>query len=265
MNNYPRIIVAGVRGGSGKTTLSLAIITALRSQKGLKVVPFKKGPDYIDAGWMSLAAQNPCYNLDPFFLSKEMIMDSFVSHSAGDIAVIEGNRGLHDGMDADGSYSTAELAKLLKAPVVLIVDCTKMTRTAAAVVLGCISLDREVQIKGIVLNQVAGSRHESVVRDSIEKYCSVPVLGAIPRLASGELPERHMGLTPYHEHPTTGQAISAVEELARKYLDIDGILKAAMDAEPLDNELIPMSLRGAIATTQSNRFEIASSPARNDN
>ncbi|BCB97423.1 cobyrinic acid a,c-diamide synthase [Dissulfurispira thermophila] len=234
MNNYPRLIIAGVRGGSGKTTLSLGVIAALRSQKGMEVVPFKKGPDFIDAGWLSVAAKNPCYNLDPFLIPKENILNSFTMHFTGDIAVIEGNRGLYDGMDAEGSYSTAELAKLLKSPVILIVDCTKMTRTAAAIVLGCIDIDRDVSIKGIVLNQVAGSRHESVVRASIERYCSVPVIGAIPRLNSEEFPERHMGLTPYHEHHDVKKAVLFAEDIAKKYIDIDRTLSIAMQAEPLN-------------------------------
>src|SRR5664279_4795185 len=182
MNNYPRVIIAGARGGSGKTTLSLAVISSLRSRHGLTVIPYKKGPDYIDAGWLSVAAKHPCYNLDPFLVSKDKVVDSFLSHFKGDISVIEGNRGLFDGMDAEGSFSTAELAKLLKAPVILIVDCTKMTRTTAAVVQGFMHFDKDVAIKGIVLNQIAGSRHESIIRESIEKYCTVLVVGAIPRL-----------------------------------------------------------------------------------
>ncbi len=236
MKNYPRVVVAGVKGGSGKTTLSLAVISALTSLKALKVVPFKKGPDYIDAGWMSLAAGSPCYNLDPFLIPRDKLLTSFFRHFVGDIAVIEGNRGLYDGFDAEGSYSTGELAKLLRAPVILIVDCTKMTRTTAAVVLGCMNLDRDVAIKGVVLNQVAGSRHESVVRQAITKYCSLPVLGAFPKFRSGEFPERHMGLTPYQEHPDTSKAISFAANLAEKYLDVEEIAKIANDADPLHSE-----------------------------
>lgn len=228
------MVVAGVRGGSGKTMLSLAVISGLRARKGLKVTPFKKGPDYIDAGWLSVAAHSPCYNLDPFFLSKDLILDSFASRAMGDVAVIEGNRGLHDGMDADGAFSTAELAKLLRAPVILVVDCTKMTRTSAAVVLGCMRLDEAVLIKGVVLNQVAGSRHESVVRAAVEKYCRVPVLGAVPRLPDDDLPERHMGLTPYQEHPAISQVTRLAEEIAAKYLDLDAIAEIAVAVEPLE-------------------------------
>jgi cobyrinic acid a,c-diamide synthase len=234
MKDYPRLVIAGLRGGSGKTTVSLGLIAALRSLKGLAVIPFKKGPDYIDAGWLSVAARNPCYNLDPFLISQEKIMDSFISHCTGDIAVIEGNRGLYDGMDAEGSYSTAELAKILKSPVLLVVDCTKMTRTTAALVLGCMNLDRNVQIKGVILNQVSGSRHESVIRAAIGQYCSLPVVGAIPRLPAGEFPERHMGLTPYQEHPDTDRAISFAETLANNYLDIERILRVAREVDPLE-------------------------------
>lgn len=233
MKKYPRVVIAGVRGGSGKTTLSLGVIAALGARRGLKVVPYKKGPDYIDAGWMSVAAQHPCYTLDSFLMPKEKTRESFLSHFSGDIAVIEGNRGLYDGMDAAGSYSTAELAKLLKAPVLLVVDCTKMTRTAAAVVLGCMQLDREVSLRGVVLNQVSGSRHEAVVREAVEKYCSLPVLGAIPRLPAEELPERHMGLIPHQEHPGAGRVISSVEEIAGRYLDLDRIREIAESADPL--------------------------------
>jgi len=240
MNKYPRLVVAGVRGGSGKTMLSLGIIAALRNRKGLSVVPFKKGPDYIDAGWMSVAAGNPCYNLDPFLIKKEKIMDSFLSHFTGDIAIIEGNRGLYDGMDVEGSYSTAELAKLLKAPVVLIIDCTKMTRTAAAIVLGCLNMDKEVGIKGVVLNQLSGSRHESVIRASVERYCALPVVGAIPRLPSGDLPERHMGLTPYQEHEDIGRAIEQATDMAMKYLDMDRILDIAKTADPLEKDQVQL-------------------------
>jgi cobyrinic acid a,c-diamide synthase len=233
MHNYPRVVIAGLKGGSGKTTIALGLVAALRFHKGVRVVPYKKGPDYIDAGWLARAAGKPCYTLDPFLMPKEKASESFVSHFDGDIAVIEGNRGLYDGVDEEGSYSTAEVSKLLKSPVILVMDCTKMTRTAAALVLGCMHLDTQVSIKGVVLNHISGSRHEAVVRKSIERYCALPVLGAVPRQRSGVLPERHMGLTPHHEHGDTDHAISAVEDMAMKYLDIEGILRIAHEAEPL--------------------------------
>ncbi|MCL4476061.1 MAG: cobyrinate a,c-diamide synthase [Nitrospirae bacterium] len=241
-HNYPRLVIAGLKGGSGKTTLSLGLIRALK-RKGLKVVPFKKGPDYIDAGWLAGAAEHPCYNLDPFLVGSDRLLSSFITHAEdSDIAIIEGNRGLYDGMDAKGTYSTAEVAKLLRSPVILIVDCTKVTRTVAALILGAQSFDPQLIIRGVVLNQIAGSRHESVIRTSIEKYCGLPVLGAIPRSDSGEFPERHMGLLPHQEHPDTAKAISFVEEVAGRYLDLDGILKIARSVEPLEKSRDELSV-----------------------
>lgn len=236
MLTFPRVIIAGVRGGSGKTTATLSIILALRFKKNLNVTPFKKGPDYIDAGWLSKAAESPCYNLDPFLVSRDRVIESFLAHYNGDIAVIEGNRGLYDGMDIEGSFSTAELSKLIKSSVILVIDCTKITRTAAAIVKGCMEFDRDVMIKGVILNQISSKRHESIIRASIENYCQIPVLGVIPRLKESELPERHMGLTPFQEHPDFKKAMSMVNIIADKYLDVEGILSIARDVEPLTLE-----------------------------
>ncbi len=234
-SGYHRIVIAGLKGGSGKTTLSLGLIAALR-KKGLTVAPFKKGPDYIDAGWLSSAAGRPCYNLDPFLITEEKILSSFHDHFAkADCAVIEGNRGLYDGMDAAGTYSTAALSKILKAPVILIMDCTKVTRTAAAMVLGMQRFDKKVNITGVVLNQVAGQRHQKIVTETIEKHCKIPVLGAIPKLNKDFLSERHMGLTPFQEHPEVAEAIHYAAEIAEKYLDLQRILKIARNAPHINN------------------------------
>ncbi len=232
-SRYPRLVIAGLKGGSGKTTVSLGLISAWR-ERGLSIVPYKKGPDYIDAGWLSSAAGRPCYNLDPFLISKEKILYSFQGHFGNaDCAVIEGNRGLYDGLDSAGTYSTAELAKMLKAPVVLVLDCTKMTRTAAAVLLGIQKFDRKVDIKGVVLNQIAGARHEKIIRETIEKYCRVPVLGAVPKLKENLLSERHMGLTPFQEHTEVEEALSRAGDIARQYIDLDSILEIAHGAVPI--------------------------------
>lgn len=225
--NYPRLVIAGLRGGAGKTTVSLGLIAAWR-RKGLKVAAYKKGPDYIDAGWLSAAADRPCFNLDPFLIGREKVLTSFSKHfSDADCAVVEGNRGLYDGMDATGTYSTAELSKILRAPVLLILDCTKATRTSAAMVLGMKKFDPKVKVCGVVLNRIAGARHERVVRESIEKYSGVPVLGAIPKLNEEFLSERHMGLTPFQEHPEVEKAISFAGDIAEKYFDLDGMWLAA--------------------------------------
>ncbi len=228
--SFPRVVIAGLKGGSGKTTLSLGIIAAWRAE-GLVVAPFKKGPDYIDAGWLSAAAGRLCYNLDPFLIGNKRIEASFSEHFLdADCAVIEGNRGLYDGMDAAGTFSTAELSKALRCPVVLILDCTKATRTVGAMLLGMQKFDSKVKIKGVVLNRLAGSRHEKIIREVIGNYCDVPVLGAIPKLGEALFSERHMGLTPFHEHPDVAKVISMAAEIARKYVDLEGMKKIAQEA-----------------------------------
>ena len=157
--------------------LSIGLIAAFRGLEK-SVAPFKKGPDYIDAGWLALAAGRPCHNLDTFLFKQHQIDHSFTLHTADtDLAVIEGNRGLYDAIDTVGETSTAELAKSLHLPVILCLDCTKTTRTMAAVVSGCGMFDPNVNIRGVVLNRVAGARHEAILRNSIEGHCAIPVLG----------------------------------------------------------------------------------------
>jgi cobyrinic acid a,c-diamide synthase len=200
----------------------------------MRVTTFKKGPDYIDAGWLAMASGRPCYNLDPFLIGEERVLPSFVEHSSGsDFALIEGNRGVFDGMDAEGSLSTARMARILRSPVLLIMDCSKMTRTAAALLQGVERFEPGLKLGGVVLNQIAGGRHESVIRESIRRYCKAPVLGAIPRLSKANFPERHMGLTPYHEHPEVEEAISKAAETVERYVDMEGVLMAAGRAGPL--------------------------------
>lgn len=227
------MIIAALRGGSGKTILSVGIIAAL-GKLGKSIAPFKKGPDYIDAGWLALAAGRPCYNLDSFLLSKQDNLASFLFHSKDcDISVIEGNRGLFDGIDLEGSTSTAELAKLLRSPVVMCVDCTKITRTMAAVVSGCATFDPDVQISGIILNRVANQRHEKKLRDSIEHYCNIPVLGAIPKLSEQHFPERHLGLVPTPEHDWATASIKAITKITENHIDLDAVLGIAQHASKL--------------------------------
>jgi len=231
--DFPRILISALRGGAGKTIVSIGI-TAAWKESGKHITPFKKGPDYIDAGWLSLAAGRPCYNLDTFLVKKPHILQSFLSHSTKDgISVIEGNRGLYDGIDIHGSTSTAELAKLLMAPVVLCIDCTKSTRTMAAAVLGCLKFDPDVTIKGVILNRVAGPRHENVLRKNIEQHCNIPVLGAIPKLDWEKFPERHLGLVPTPEHGCAMDAIDDASQIANRYLDLDALAEISIDAGPL--------------------------------
>jgi cobyrinic acid a,c-diamide synthase len=250
---FPRLIIAALRGGSGKTIVSIGIIAALRG-RGHSVAPFKKGPDYIDAGWLALAAGRPCYNLDTFLLDADLIRRSFCFHAPSfDLALIEGNRGLYDGIDLDGATSTAELAKLLKAPVVMCVDCTKTTRTMAAVISGCVHFDSDVSIRGVILNRVAGSRHESILRRSIEHYSGVPVIGAVPKLGRQIFPERHMGLVPTPEHGWAADSIQSIARITAQHIDLDALARAAREAPPMGDTCRASDLDRPMAAPEAGR------------
>ncbi|MGD9251002.1 MAG: cobyrinate a,c-diamide synthase [Desulfobacterales bacterium] len=225
------IVIGALRGGSGKTMVSLGLIAALTAQDRT-VAPFKKGPDYIDAGWLALAAGRPCYNLDTFLIASDRIQQTFHVHTADtDIAVIEGNRGIYDCIDTHGETSTAELAKLLGLPILLIIDGTKTTRTMAAVVKGCSLFDPSVRIGGVVLNRIAGARHESILRRSIEEHCGIPVMGAIPKLRRQCFPERHMGLVPTHEHDWARTSIDYAARIVQDHLDLETIAQMACETD----------------------------------
>lgn len=217
------IVVAGLSGGSGKSVVAVGLVAAYVKQ-GRYVMPFKKGPDYIDAGWLQLAAGRPCYNLDPYLMDPEVIVQSFAQHcQPAELAVIEGNRGLFDGVNLEGAYSTAELAVALKIPVLLTVDCTKTTRTVAALVLGCQKMDHRVMLHGVILNRLGTARHESIVRRSVEHYTGIPVVGALPRSKTDIFPQRHLGVTPHQEHESAGLATTMLADMANKYLDLPQI------------------------------------------
>ncbi len=236
--SFPRLIIGAQRGGAGKTLCTLGLVAALKT-KGFKVIPFKKGPDYIDAGWLSFAAGGPCYNLDPFFMDDETILASFLSHAEeGGIAIIEGNRGLFDGVDLEGSCSTAQLARHLKAPIILVLDCTKVTRTLAAFVKGCQLFEPDLEIRGVILNQIVRSRHERIIRESIEKYTSIPVLGVLPRLKNFVFPMRHLGLLPWQEHHDGQQVIEVLRDAFLKNVNLEALVEIAKQAPPLEGKAL---------------------------
>lgn len=233
MISCPRVTIAGLGGDSGKTAISVGLCRAWQS-RGLIIVPFKKGPDYIDMAWLRSGARNPCYNIDLFLMNKKQVLGSFIRNTRNcDIAVIEGNRGLYDGIDEKGSVSTAEVSKLLQSPVILVVDCTKVTRTVAALIHGCQTFDADITIKGVILNKLAGSRHEAVVRKSVKTYCSLPVIGAIPKLKDISFPGRHLGLVPPQEYPMAEEAINTAALIVEKYLDLEKLSDIAREAPPL--------------------------------
>ena len=225
------IIIAGLAGDSGKSLVSLGLIRSL-TNKNLKVAVFKKGPDFIDSEWLGRAAKTKAYNLDTFLMDTLTVQSSYSKVTSGcDFAVIEGNRGLYDGMDAEGSHSTAQLSKLLKLPVILVINCTKMTRTVAAIVLGCKIMDETVNLAGVILNKVGTKRQESVIKEAITIETGIPVLGSIPRLREQLLPSRHLGLVTAIEHSNTEEVIENISEVFSKYVNISELLKIAKSTE----------------------------------
>jgi len=221
----PGVVIAGLRGGSGKTIISLGITAAWKA-RNITVAPFKKGPDYIDAGWLSRAAGRPCYNLDTYLCAQSVVQNSYLTHSKScDVSLVEGNRGLFDGIDLEGTTSTSELAKLLNLPVVLVLDCTKSTRTMAAVLMGCMQFDPDINICGVVLNRLAGKRHEGKVRANIERFCNIPVLGAVPKLKQEDFPERHMGLVTSEEHGESDISLTRARQVAMDNIDLDQLFQ----------------------------------------
>jgi cobyrinic acid a,c-diamide synthase len=235
----PRLMLAGTGGDCGKTLVALGLTAAWRL-RGICVVPFKKGPDYIDPAWLALAAGIPARNLDTWMMDPQLVLRSFMRNATPQgVNLVEANRGLHDGEDSAGTHSSAELSKLLKIPVVLIVPTVKVTRTAAAVVLGLQTLDRNVQIAGVILNRVATARQESVIRTSVENYSGLPVLGAIPRVAGELLSSRHLGLVTPEEHLQSRKVIASASDLIAKSVDLRRVQSIADNAAPLESQESP--------------------------
>lgn len=230
MTPLPRLFISAAHKSSGKTTVAIGLAAALAA-RGVAVQPFKKGPDYIDPMWLTRAAGRACVNLDPHLQTRAAIGATFADAAAGcDLALIEGNKGLHDGLALDGSNSNAALAKQLGAPVVLVLDARGMTRGVAPLVLGFQAFDRDVRIAGVILNQVGGARHESKLRAALEAYTDVPVLGAIARDGRLVLPERHLGLTPDAEFDGAAARVAQIATLVADGVDLDRVRAVAASA-----------------------------------
>ena len=229
-----RLLISAAHKSSGKTTISLGLCAAL-TERGLTVQPFKKGPDYIDPMWLGQASGRPCHNLDFYCMSHDEILDTVGQYSADtDISLIEGNKGLYDGLDLDGSNSNAALAKLTRSPVILVLDARGMTRGIAPLILGYQAFDPEIRIAGVILNQLGGSRHESKLRAVIEHYTDVRVIGGVHRHAGLEINERHLGLIPSNEEEASSTFIRHIRDIIAAEVDLDGLLAVAGDS-PLDH------------------------------
>jgi cobyrinic acid a,c-diamide synthase len=229
----PRLVIAGLSGDSGKTFVAMGLLASWRDE-GHAVAAFKKGPDYIDAAWLSRAAGSPCRNLDTYLCPADEVRASFCRHAAEELSVIEGNRGLLDGLDLAGTHSTAALARLIDAPVILMVGAGKVTRTVAAGVAGCRALEPEVKLCGVLLNGVASARHETMARRAVEELAGVPVLGALPRLGEELLPDRHLGLVPPEESAARADDVAGrLGRFVSAHVDRARLLAIARVAAPL--------------------------------
>lgn len=226
----PHLFISAAHKSSGKTTLTLGLCRALR-RRGLRVQAFKKGPDYIDPIWHGLASGRPSYNLDFHLMTTAEIDALFARHAAAaEISLIEGNKGLYDGVDLEGSNSNAALAKQLRAPVVLVLDSVGVTRGIAPLILGYQAFDREVNIAGIILNKVGGPRHEDKLRAVIERYTDIRVLGAVRADARLAIVERHLGLVPGNEAEAAEARIETIADQVAAQVDLDAVLALARSA-----------------------------------
>ncbi|MBT2384680.1 cobyrinate a,c-diamide synthase [Streptomyces sp. ISL-11] len=233
----PRLVIAAPASGSGKTTVATGLMRAF-ADAGLAVSPHKVGPDYIDPGYHALATGRPGRNLDAYLCGPERIAPLFLHGAAGcDIAVVEGVMGLYDGASGQGELaSTAHVAKLLRAPVVLVVDASSQSRSVAALVHGFASWDPEVRVAGVILNKVGSDRHEALLREALEES-GVAVLGAVRRARPVDTPSRHLGLIPVAERRADAlEAVAAQAEHVRAGCDLKALLALAHSAPPVPGE-----------------------------
>ncbi len=228
----PRVFISAAHKSSGKTTLTLGLAAALHG-RGHAVQPFKKGPDYIDPQWLEMAAARPCYNLDFHMMRHDEIERQFARAAAGArLSLIEGNKGLYDGLSLNGSNSNAALAKLLGVPVVLVIDARGMTRGVAPLILGYQAFDCDIRIAGVILNKLGGSRHESKLRAVIEHYTDAEVIGAVQHDPAMQITERHLGLVPANEQDAARARIRHVGERVAAQVDLEALLAIADGAPP---------------------------------
>ncbi|MBE6099684.1 MAG: cobyrinate a,c-diamide synthase [Anaerovibrio sp.] len=228
--NIPRLVIAATKSGSGKTTIVTGLLAALKD-KGLKVQPYKVGPDYIDPGYHSLISGQPSHNLDSWLMPKDVMREVFANNGQkADMALIEGVMGLYDGGNK-GISSTAEVAQLLDAPVVLVIDCKSMGASAAALALGFRDYDPSVRLAGVILNRLGSDNHERIIREAMEQL-HIPVLGAVRRNDKFKMPERHLGLLPAEENQER-DVLNQLGQVLAAQVDIDKIISIANQAPPM--------------------------------
>jgi cobyrinic acid a,c-diamide synthase len=228
-----RLFISAAHKSSGKTTVCIGLAAALAA-RGEVVQPFKKGPDYIDPLWLGLASGRPCYNLDAYLMGADEICAQVARSMGGaTLGLIEGNKGLYDGLDLHGSNSNAAMAALLGTPVVLVIDARGMTRGIAPLILGYQAFDPDIRIAGVILNQLGGPRHEAKLRAVIQHYTGVPVIGAVQHDERLTIPERHLGLVPSNEAQGARARIDEIAELVSRQVDLDQLVLLSRQVTPL--------------------------------
>jgi cobyrinic acid a,c-diamide synthase len=247
-----RLVIAGTQSGVGKTTITVGLIDALR-RRGLNVQPFKVGPDFIDPTYHTLAAGRPCRNLDTWMLPANQVKDLFARASHGtNLALIEGVMGLYDGSGYDGdNASTAEVARLLAAPVVLVVDAARLARSAAAVALGYQRFDDATPLAGFIINRAASANHGRGVAAAVEQATGLPVLGWLPREATLHLPERYLGLIPTVEPGSWSEFIHEAGDAVAQHLDLDKLLALSNQAQEKSSGNLPKENFSAVGPKAS--------------
>lgn len=233
----PRIVFSAGNSDSGKTLVTAAVLRILRA-RGYRVQPFKVGPDYLDPMYLGLAAGRPCRTLDSWIMDEETVLSSFVLGCEGsDLAVVEGVRGLYEGASPVGDEgSTAHIAKILRAPVVVVLNAQGLSRSAAALLMGLRAMDDRINLAGVILNKVRDERHEEKLRRAIYHYTDIPVLGSLYRSPLLEMEKRHLGLIPPHELGEASKKIETAAELLEERLDLERLLKIAAEAPPIEHE-----------------------------
>ncbi len=248
----PFFVIAGVTSGSGKTTLTAGIIAALR-RRGLRVQPFKVGPDYIDPTYHRMAAGRPCRNIDSWMVDPTIAVEmAYYAAREADVAVVEGVMGLYDGASYDEEVgSTAHIAKLLGAPVVLVLDVGKAARSAGALALGFQQFDPTLPLAGFITNRCGSPHHAAGVKRAIECTTGLPVLGWFPKSEEVSLPSRHLGLVPLHEDPTLQAAIAKAADLVEQHLDLDQLLRTISQVTPVPTHRSSPSIPHLFAAKES--------------
>ncbi|KFD40465.1 cobyrinic acid a,c-diamide synthase, partial [Peptococcaceae bacterium SCADC1_2_3] len=232
---FPRVVIAGVQSGVGKTTIATGLMAAM-AEKGYRVQGFKAGPDYIDPGYHTAATGNVSRNLDCWMLPEACLKELFLRAAKGtDLAVIEGVMGLYDGYSGrTEAGSTARLAKLLDAPVILVVDANGMARSAAALVLGYKNFDPALNLSGVIFNHVGSEKHYQTLSEAVAEKTGLKTLGYLPKNAALKMPERHLGLLPADEREELTAHLNKLAQAMAEFLNLEEILSVAKSAPPLD-------------------------------